>query len=149
MDELRESKKHKKSRRKRLGDSVGAALETADGFTWTGTIYMGRFTPMDVVFDTGSDWLVIESHLCDTCEDNTYDTSSSVQVGNRLSERIYGSAWLKGIEHHDTVCILLSACVYEFEYFAIYEQTGINEPLDGILGLARPSDFYYSGYSDG
>ena len=61
---------------KRLGDGkVGVALETADGAMWTGTIYMGRFSPMDVAFDTGSDWLVVESHLCSTCEGNKYDTS--------------------------------------------------------------------------
>ena len=87
---------------------------------WTGTIYMGRFTPMDVVFDTGSDWLVIESHLCDTCEGNTYDTTASTIIGTTTSERLYGSAVMRGVEHHDTVCVLLSACVYEFEYFAIY-----------------------------
>ncbi len=43
-------------------------------------------------------------------------------IGNELSERGYGSMSFRGIEHHDTICILLSACVYEFEYFAIYEQ---------------------------
>ena len=53
---------------KRLGqNSVGVALETADGSIWTGTIYMGRYTPLDVIFDTGSDWLVIESHECLNC----------------------------------------------------------------------------------
>ena len=71
----------KPKRRKRLGDgnSIGAALEPSDDLVplWTGTIYMGRFTPMDVAFDTGSDWLVIESHLCKNCEGNTYDTSDS------------------------------------------------------------------------
>ena len=141
------AKKMTRDGHKKLGQNhIGLTLETLDSATWTGTIYMGRFTPIDVVFDTGSDWLVIESHLCDTCEGNTYDTSTSTLVGNKISERTYGSATLKGVEHHDTVCTLLSACVYEFEYFAIYEQFGIGEPIDGVLGLARPNTFYYSGY---
>ena len=135
--------------RKRLGDSnsIGAALDPSDDKvpTWTGTIYMGRFTPMDVVFDTGSDWLMIESHLCDDCPGNTYDISGSEQVGPRISERVYGESILRGVEHKDTVCILLSACVYEFEFFAIYSQKeGMAEPIDGILGLARSNKFYYA-----
>ena len=116
------AKKMAKDGHARLGDGhIGVALETTDGAMWTGTIYMGRFTPMDVVFDTGSDWVVIESHLCENCEGNTYDTSASKVIGTRISERLYGTAELRGIEHHDTICILLSACVYEMEYFAIYE----------------------------
>ena len=39
---------------------ISAVLDTVDGAMWTGPLYMGRFTPIDVVFDTGSDWLVVE-----------------------------------------------------------------------------------------
>ena len=46
---------------------------------------MGRFSPMDVVFDTGSDWLVIESENCDTCEGDKYDTDKSVKLTTRES----------------------------------------------------------------
>ena len=69
---------------------------------------MGRFSPMDVVFDTGSDWLVIESENCDTCEGDKYDTDKSVKLTTRESQRFYGSMILTGYEHHDTVCLLLS-----------------------------------------
>lgn len=88
---------------------------------WTGTIFMGRFWPMDLVFDTGSDWLVVESQNCRNCEGNTYDASNSgTQIGTELSERKYGSALLYGIEHVDTVCLLITTCITNFEYFAIY-----------------------------
>jgi len=148
-ESLLASKSQEYRKEKRLGDShVGSTLKTDDGFMWTGTIYMGRFSPMDVVFDTGSDWLVIESHLCDSCEGNTYDTSESPVIGTEESYRWYGSAQLYGIEHEDTVCVLLNECVENFEYFAIYTQEGITEPIDGILGLARPNQFYYSAYYD-
>ena len=88
---------------------------------WTGTVYMGRYSPMDVVFDTGSDWLVIKSILCDKeyCEGDTYDLANSIQVGYELSDRIYGSAAIIGYEYTDVVCLELTACVEDFEFFAI------------------------------
>ena len=136
--------------RKRLGQSsVGVALDTVDGATWTGTIYMGKFSPMDVVFDTGSDWLVVESDRCDTCEGNTYDSSKGTQLTTTESQRFYGSLILKGVEHKDEVCLLLSQCIQNFEYFAITEQNGMKEPIDGILGLSRGNQFYIENYWKG
>ena len=45
---------------------------------WTGTVYMGsQKTPMDVIFDTASDWLSVEGELCDTCEGDVYQISDS------------------------------------------------------------------------
>ena len=49
-----------------------------------------------------------------------------------------------GKTYTDTVCILFSACVENFEFFFIEEQKGLNEPIDGILGLARN----YSAFLD-
>ena len=107
---------------------------------------MGRFTPMDVVFDTGSDWLVVEDERCTTCEGNTYNSEASgIQVGDGISGRAYGSAYLTGTEFEGTVCLLLSACVNSFEYFAIYTQYGISEPIDGIIGMARGGHYFYLG----
>ena len=41
---------------------------------WTGEIFMGGTTKMDVVYDTGSDWLLIEGSLCENCEgEDGYD----------------------------------------------------------------------------
>ena len=49
------------SKNKRLGqDNFATILRNDDGFMWTGEIYMGKLSKMDVVYDTGSDWLVIE-----------------------------------------------------------------------------------------
>lgn len=92
---------------------------------WTGEIYMGKLTKMDIVYDTGSDWLVVEGSDCSNCEGNTYDIESSIDSGeaNALtensSERNYGSASLVGREYTDTVCILFTACVENFEFFLI------------------------------
>ena len=100
---------------------------------------------MDVVFDTGSDWLVVEGSDCAKCDGNTYDIQPSLSSGQarKLSRgdpsvRVYGSAELEGYEYADTVCLSLASCVYNFEFFLIEDQVGIKEPIDGILGLARP-----------
>ena len=56
---------------------------------------------------------------------------------------MYGSVELTGYEWRDTVCIAETACVSNFDYFLIDQQTGINgyqglqEPMDGILGMSR------------
>ena len=106
----------------KLGAShVRAVLETIDGATWTGPVYMARFTPMDVIFDTGSDWLVIEDTLCEECEGNTFNGRTGTRVGARETERTYGNAWMRGVEYENTICLLLSACVANFEYFGIWE----------------------------
>ena len=115
---------------------------------WTGEIYMGKLTKMDIVYDTGSDWLVVEGSDCTNCEGNTYDIGPSLDSGEGValtettSTREYGSASLTGKEHTDTVCILFSACVENFEFFLIESQTGISEPIDGILGMARNKPFH-------
>ena len=49
------------SKNHKLGqDNFATILRNDDGFMWTGEIYMGKLSKMDVVYDTGSDWLVIE-----------------------------------------------------------------------------------------
>ena len=103
---------------------------------------MGKYSLMDVVYDTGSDWLVVEGATCSNCEGNTYDISANIDqgkasCGTEQSNRSYGSASLDGVECVDEVCILFSACVEDFEFFYIEEQIGIREPIDGILGMAR------------
>ena len=38
---------------------------------------MGGNVLMDVVYDTGSDWLVVEGHECVNCQGNVYDPADS------------------------------------------------------------------------
>ena len=84
---------------------------------------MGGNTPMDVVYDTGSDWLVMDGVSCASCEGNKYDPADSigdpVRVTSKTSERNYGSASLTGQEWTDKVCINIGNCVENFEYFLI------------------------------
>lgn len=126
-----------------MGATVQQELEGSFGFTWVGSIYMGAQKAMDVVFDTGSDWLVVEGSTCVNCDGDTYDIFPAIQSGQarrvsvQSSERKYGSAKLQGREYTDTVCIDLASCVLDFKFFLIERQEGIQEPIDGILGLSR------------
>ena len=96
-------------------------LWTWDGSMWVGPIFMGRFTQMDVVYDTGSDWLVVEDDRCDTCEGNTYSAETSGEPASiTISERSYGSAYLTGMEYTDAVCLNLNDCVWNYEFFSIF-----------------------------
>jgi len=48
------------------------------GFTFVGPIQMGKSAVrMDVIYDTGSDWLAVEGSTCTTCEGDKYDGTAS------------------------------------------------------------------------
>jgi hypothetical protein len=62
----------------------------------------------DVVYDTGSDWVVVEGNQCRNCEGNTYNplkSTSSKNLGKGTSVRAYGSAVLYGTEYTDKICL--------------------------------------------
>ena len=103
---------------------------------------MGRLAKMDVIYDTGSDWLIVEGSDCTNCEGNTYNIGPSLETQDAvlLSGPInhnYGASNFVGKEYTDTVCILFSACVSNFKFLLIEQQTGLKEPVDGVLGMAR------------
>ena len=131
-----------------MGADITTGLVNTDGTMWTGPIYMGGNTLMDVVYDTGSDWLVIEGSDCGNCEGNKYNTADSegtpTQTNASQTERNYGSASLTGYEYTDKVCIAIGTCLDSFEFFLIDSQVGIAEPIDGILGLSRNNAFHIS-----
>jgi len=80
---------------------------------------------MDVIYDTGSDWLAVEGSTCSTCEGNKYNgTTSGKKVGTVLSTRNYGSAILTGYTYEDRVCVADVKCVNNFNYFLIESQKG-------------------------
>ena len=144
--------KHFESMQSKRGHKLGQSTDSSkvltsqDGTLWTGSIYMGTENKaMDVVFDTGSDWLLVEGSDCASCEGSVYDPSTSTaskRVGAEESQRVQGAMQLKGTEYTDTVCVTDLACIEDFEYFLISEQTNMREPIDGFLGLARNKPFY-------
>ena len=86
---------------------------------------MGLLSKMDIIYDTASDWLVVESSTCESCDGNTYNIQPSLDAGSaaaltdEISEREYGFLNFFGKEYTDTVCILFSACVEDFKFFLI------------------------------
>ena len=51
---------------------------------------------------------------------------------------------MEGYNWKDVACLILSSCVFDFEFFLVSKQEGIMEPADGLLGLARNKPFYKS-----
>ena len=82
-----------------------------------------------LIFDTGSDWMTIESHTCGNCNGENFDYEASETfefTGNGKSVREYGSATLKGMEAKDRVCLInqpstneYKVCLPKFEWFLI------------------------------
>lgn len=64
---------------------------------------------LDVVFDTGSDWLVIEDQNCVTCPALKKFDSSKSSTFNIIDAKVmkleYGSAKLSGVRVTDRVCV--------------------------------------------
>jgi len=48
-------------------------LLNLDGTMWVGPILMGGTVELDVVYDTGSDWVVVEGQACKNCQGDKYD----------------------------------------------------------------------------
>ena len=111
------------SNKHRLGSQIEVELVNTSGYMWTGPIWMGGNTNLNVVYDTGSDWLVIEGVDCTSCEGDKYDPAvsegTSTRLATTISERNYGSASLTGYEYTDKVCIRLGTCLNSFEFFLI------------------------------
>lgn len=109
-----------------------------------GELYVGNpEQKVQVIFDTGSDWLVLEAKECSNCLKNSYDAHLSEtfeRVDDDLVEHIYGTAQLYGLDARDDVSLDKEGRVkvIMFEFFEVFKQYGITENVDGILGMCRP-----------
>jgi len=123
---------------------------------YTGSIYIGESdSEMKVIYDTGSDWLLIEGRGCENCKGSKYDPNTSsyyTEVDIRTQSKTYGSFMhVEGKEVQDQVCLKsFSLCMDPLDFFLITDQFGIPPETDGIMGLAQgrtprgfniPSDF--------
>jgi len=70
---------------------------------FTGKILMGApKTPINVVFDTGSDWLVIPDISCNQCTGDKHNsTVSGKQTSDEVTSKTYGSAAFEGTTYTD------------------------------------------------
>ena len=83
---------------------------------------------MKLIFDTGSDWLMIAGNDCDSCgvENKRYNPAESTFFNERSStkeNRIFGTIFhLKGKQVSDMVCLQkFTVCVQPFTWFQITE----------------------------
>lgn len=90
---------------------------------------------MDVIFDTGSDWLVIFGKDCDNCNSTGFENLGPTAAFD--SERRYGSAKVRGHEAQAEVCLSFRTCIKKFTYFSVKHQTGFEWPIEGVFGLSQ------------
>ena len=99
-----------------------------------------------MVFDTGSDWLVVESNACSSCIGKTryYQSDSYIQLTTDAMSLEYGSASIAGVTVKDDVCV--GSLCSNFEWFLIKAQKGLPSDCSGIIGMSRAgSDEFPSG----
>lgn len=108
---------------------------------YVGPMFLGnKLKEVQVVYDTGSDWLVVgNAEECVTCDSTPYDTSDVISfepVEDSDMELTYGSAYVMGFVATDNVCSRENAksCANMEFLSATYV-----EGLDGIDGIAGMS----------
>ena len=81
--------------------------------------------PQDLVWDTGSAWLVLEVSDCLTCLNATFDPSTSTdyrRLTTGLSQLAYGSAQIIGYTSEDRFFVDNTIGLTKFPYFEIIAQ---------------------------
>jgi hypothetical protein len=61
-----------------------------------------------VIYDTGSDWLVVDTDFCENCHDPVYDTRTSSdykRVSRQKLNQEYGSASIVGYNATDSISV--------------------------------------------
>ena len=136
--------------RKRLGSSSASkVLDSVDGTMWTGKVGFGsEKQEYNLMFDTASDWTVVDGIECGNCMARYDPTTSTMsnKIGENESARIYGEHKMMGYEWTDQVCVTESACIKDFEFFLVHQQDkwlNLHEKVHGILGLSRDHAHYH------
>lgn len=94
-------------------------------FQYTGPVFMGSASQqLKVIYDTGSDWLVLDTNLCQTCYAPVFDTSASTtytQDSSQLLKQVYGSAEIDGYSATDSTALSsgTDTKLTSFNFFAI------------------------------
>lgn len=104
-----------------------------------------------MIFDSSSDWLMVEGKECKNCEENKYDPFRSSFFNERSSlesNRRFGTIMhFKGRQVSDEVCMERgNLCIKPFSWFYITDQYGLPSKLvDGVVGLTQ-NDSLLGGY---
>jgi len=86
------------------------SLNNAWDYSYSGPIWVGSTgQQLEVVYDTGSDWLCIENIDCRNGKASKFDYNKSqtlARLESKESVREYGSATLTGVEVTDITCLV-------------------------------------------
>lgn len=146
-------KKRSSIRRKKLRSaSTTLPQQNNDNLEYVGQLWMGENNePVNVVWDTGSDWLVVASATdCEFCDgmDGGYDYSDeeSFQAVPRSSKEIvYGSAYVSGFQANDLVCTTSeSTSCAKMKWLVMTYGYGL-DGIDGIAGMSTGLGYYSEG----
>ena len=109
----------------RLGFDERGNVSYGEDLLYSGSFYLGENSQeMKLIYDTGSDWLVVEGINCPKCNGNKFDPSESTnfeQVSERKEEKKYGSfVHVTGSEVKDSICLEpFTNCVDPFKFFLV------------------------------
>eukprot|EP00347_Sterkiella_histriomuscorum_P006557 403352320 len=105
-------------------------------------LYIGsQKQPFNVIFDTGSAWIWVQSIDCISCPSvNLFDPFTSTTFSYLSYNPIkitYGTGSIVGFKGQDQVCLTQDICSPSISFLTTFQQTGLNGlQADGILGLA-------------
>ena len=129
----------------RLGFKINQFdLTYQENFLYQGSVYLGESSKeATVIFDTGSDWLIVNGKGCKSCYGSLYDPSTSDYFVppdplKRKTKKRYGTfVTVEGVTVADQVCLSpRNACVDPLQFFFVLDQVGMPLGTDGIMGLA-------------
>ena len=102
-----------------------------ENYLYSGSMFVGESNQeMKLIYDTGSDWMVVEGRDCKDCEGARYDpnTSSYYKVKNVLDKPLkYGNyIHLVGKEVDDQICLQEFAyCIEPYHFLLVNQQVQI------------------------
>ena len=128
-----------------LGADYNVPLINYYNYYYYGQVYMGsEKKEISAVWDTGSDWYVLEVYDCAGCDGSTYDYRDSddfewTQPIEYPDVTYSDGAYVQGMAAYDTVCIHRSeeeSCAESFKWLAItYTNGKFASTFDGVIGM--------------
>ena len=128
-----------------LGSDYNIPLINYYNYYYYGQVYMGsEMTEISAVWDTGSDWYVVEVYDCVGCDGSTYDYRDSddfdwTQPIEYDDVTYSDGTYVQGMAAYDTVCIHGSGdegCAEGFKWLAItYTNGKFASTFDGVIGM--------------
>jgi len=73
---------------------------------------------MNVIFDTGCDWVLVYGTKCKTCVGRRFSPTKSTKITKKEQALGYDEAFMKGDIYRDSVCIF-NGCAEYFDFYLV------------------------------